>query len=465
VTGSAASDLGLVGYPPGGSPAIDAIAGVPGQDTAFLGANADDAETDPDDAPPPVVSRVSLTSGPSFSNVTPIGAGTITKPGPLAYCPASGSASSLQDVLLVVAVDYTGGAIYRVTGATTSSPTVTQVADLPGADTGVGLPALKADCASGAVIAASGGAGAGLLESSDGGQTFTDMPVDDPGGGAATIRALALAAGSPPTILVGDSAGFIQSSTNGGQTWTVVNDPSTGVNLGATANNDGGIWDIEAPPAAPSAGSSRSDGGRIASRAAATSAADLVAGPGEFIGSLKPALPTPRIVAFKLTNTRFRLGSGPTAMVARAGKSKHRGAKRGSAFVFTLSAPSTTAILFSRSSPGRLVRGKCVAERKANAGKRHCTIEKLVELPAAGRVVGGKCVSRTSGNARRRRCTIYHLAVIVRASHAGVNRVAFSGRVGRTALAAGTYVATLVARIGNGPDSQPRTARFTIVGG
>jgi len=60
---------------------------------------------------------------------------------------------------------------------------------------------------------------------------------------------------------------------------------------------------------------------------------------------------------------------------------------------------------------------------------------------------------------------MYTTAAIARRSHAGTNTVAFSGRIGRTALSPGTYIAVLVARIGNGPNSKPRAAAFTIVAG
>jgi hypothetical protein len=46
---------------------------------------------------------------------------------------------------------------------------------------------------------------------------------------------------------------------------------------------------------------------------------------------------------------------------------------------------------------------------------------------------------------------------------AGVNKFAFSGRLGRKALAPGGYRATLVARDGAGNDSAPKLASFTIV--
>lgn len=249
-------------------------------------------------------------------------------------------------------------------------------------------------------------AGAGLLESTDGGQTFTDVAFQDPDG-AATIRGIAVTPGDPSSILVGDSAGFIESSTNAGLTWTVVNSPTTGINLGSVANNDGGI------------------------------------------GSLKPRPPIPAIKAFKLTNTRFTVGSRPP---------------RGGAFVYDLSAASTSAILFERESPGRLVHGHCLPSSKGHTSKR-CTIPRLVRLSSQGRRVGGTCVARTSDNAHRKRCTLYTVAAIVRRSRAGRNSVAFSGRIGRVPLAPGRYVAVLVARIGDGPDSPPRTAAFTIVSG
>jgi len=210
------------------------------------------------------VRRVTVAAGPSFSNVTPIGDGVITEAGALAYCPTSGSASSLQDVLLVNSGSGSGGVtIYGVSGATTASPTVTQAATLPGTAMYAGQPSLQADCASGTVLAAEGGMSKTLLESTDGGQTFTSVPTPAQDG----INAVAIAPGTlGQSIVIGDGGGFIYASNNGGQTWPYVeNDPGIGVNLGSAENASGGLRDFIA-----SASSSSMSGPQLRDHARST---------------------------------------------------------------------------------------------------------------------------------------------------------------------------------------------------
>ncbi len=109
-------DLGIQPVP-FAVPYVDSIAGVPGADTAFIDADSS-VECPGSNCVEGDVNRVEIDQGPSFSHITRIGGGVITKPGPLAYCSASGSSLSLADILLVVAEDSSGGALYRVTGAT-----------------------------------------------------------------------------------------------------------------------------------------------------------------------------------------------------------------------------------------------------------------------------------------------------------------------------------------------------------
>ena len=143
-----------------------------------------------------------------------------------------------------------------------------------------------------------------------------------------------------------------------------------------------------------------------------------------FTATPNPTAPT--ITAFKLTNTRFIVAAQPTAINAKAKT------PRGSAFLYTISKASTATIVIERQTPGRLVGKKCVAQTKANAKKKRCTITKRV-------------------------------GTLTRKSKAGSNTIAFSGRIGRTALTPATYRATITARDGNSPISKPRSAAFTIV--
>jgi len=145
----------------------------------------------------------------------------------------------------------------------------------------------------------------------------------------------------------------------------------------------------------------------------------------------------PSITAFKLTNTRFTVGPRATAINARgSAAAKPRKAKvpQGSTFLYTLSRASTATIVIERQTPGRVVGTKCVAQTKANAKKKHCTIATRV-------------------------------GTLTRKSKAGRNTIAFSGRIGRKALAPASYRTTITAHAGTGPTSKPSSATFTIVHG
>jgi hypothetical protein len=470
VPGSSATGLGT-----SSAQQIDALAGVPGQDMAFVGAASGNAVSSTRSGG---VSRVSLTtgpSGPSFANVTPIGASVIAKPGPLIYCPSgTGSASTLQDVLLVLAADSSGGAIYRVTGATGAGPTVTQSESLPGA-AGAGLPSMAVDCGSGTVLA---GSGRTVLESTDGGQTFSTVAITL----RDQVRAVAITPRNPSSMFVADASGLIQSTSDGGTTWIAENDPENGgVNLSAPANVAGGLWELVAPASAGASVIPSETGGASADLSftnafaspALVAHADLVAGPGEYAGNLAApmtatALPVPSISSFRLTHTRFAVTAKSTPITGSATKAKSKSRKpkvpRGSAFVYTLSAASSAIIVIDHQTTGRLVGRKCVAQTRKNAKKKRCTISTIVHKLTPGRLVGRKCVAQTKKNAKKKRCTISAPnGTLIRASKAGRNKVAFSGRIGQTKLAPGSYRATLAARIRSGPYSKTRSVKFTIV--
>lgn len=409
-------------------PLVDSIAGVPDQDEAFVGTSIG-AGCDPGCVEGGVV-RITLGSGPSVTSETAIGQGVITKPGPIAYCGVAGSASSLADVLLVIAADDNGGALYRVTDATGADPTVTQILPLPGVGSGAGQPALQADCATGTVIAASGSPGAGLLVSFDGGQGFDSLPFTDPGGAPASIRAITLSAGSPPAILVGDAAGYIERSIDGGQSWTVVNDPSNDLNLSSTANSSGGIWDLLGWLGA--GGAAQDVGARDAADPFA--GANLVAGPGEYAGALRTAARSTLPVISRFTVTERRFAAEPkrsTAAVIASKSRKKRGLPRGTTFRYRVSEPGTVDLFIAAKLPGRRS--------------------------------GHRCVPPTKRNAHRRKCTIPVFYALVRRARVGTNAIAFTGRIGRHVLAAGRYEATVLAQTPNGRRSAPRSTTFTIV--
>ena len=82
----------------------------------------------------------------------------------------------------------------------------------------------------------------------------------------------------------------------------------------------------------------------------------------------------------------------------------------------------------------------------------------------SGRRVGSSCRKATRALRKRKRCTRFVArGTLRRASRAGANRVAFSGRIGRRALPRGTYRMTLTATDPAGNRSAARTLGFTVV--
>jgi hypothetical protein len=134
--------------------------------------------------------------------------------------------------------------------------------------------------------------------------------------------------------------------------------------------------------------------------------------------------------SLSMLRRRFAVGRTPTAKVAAVRK-----VKRGTAFRFTLSAAATVTIRLERALPGRRSRGKCLKPTARLRRARRCT-----------RYVSAGTLSR-------------------RGLKAGRRSVAFSGRVGRRALAAGRYRATLRAKDATGHVSRSRSLTFTVVAG
>jgi hypothetical protein len=57
------------------------------------------------------------------------------------------------------------------------------------------------------------------------------------------------------------------------------------------------------------------------------------------------------------------------------------------------------------------------------------------------------------------------VGTLVRSGRPGTNNTPFSGRIGRRALAPGSYVAVITATNGAGRTSRPREVRFSIMPG
>jgi CSLREA domain-containing protein len=137
-----------------------------------------------------------------------------------------------------------------------------------------------------------------------------------------------------------------------------------------------------------------------------------------------PANARPVLTAVSMTNTVFAVGPKATAVAAKA--------RRGTTFRYTLSEAATVRIAISRARPGR---------RK-----------------------GKRCVKPTRKLRKAKRCTRYlRSGTLTRASKAGKNRVAFSGRIGRRALKPGRYRAVLRAADAAGKRSLAKTLKFRVV--
>jgi streptogramin lyase len=154
-----------------------------------------------------------------------------------------------------------------------------------------------------------------------------------------------------------------------------------------------------------------------------------------------PSVPTlpigpgdlPAIVSkLAVTPKRFRVAKAPTAVTAaKRGKARRKAAPAGTRIAFTLNFAAT--------------------------------VELTIERRLAGRKRGGRCVKPTRSLRSAKRCVRYvERGTLTRRGAGGAQSVAFSGRIGRRALAPGSYRVTAVAKAG-GRSSVPRRATFKIV--
>jgi len=138
------------------------------------------------------------------------------------------------------------------------------------------------------------------------------------------------------------------------------------------------------------------------------------------------ALSAPTVSGARQSNSLWRAGNGLAKLT------KKRKIPIGTTFSFVLNEPSSVSLTFTQRVGGRKVRGSCKAQSKSNRHK-----------PACKRTV-------TAG-------------AIVLSGHAGLNKVAFQGRISASKkLRPGSYALGIVARAA-GKASSPATLRFTIV--
>jgi hypothetical protein len=133
----------------------------------------------------------------------------------------------------------------------------------------------------------------------------------------------------------------------------------------------------------------------------------------------------PVLGSVALTNTRFAVAAGSTAVAAAA--------KRGTRVRYSLSEAATVTFAIARARPGRRSGGRC---RKPSRRLR-----------------------------TRPRCTRYVKAgaTITRTAPAGASTLRFTGRIGRRALRRGRHRMAIVATDAAGNRSLPRRLRFRIV--
>jgi hypothetical protein len=87
-----------------------------------------------------------------------------------------------------------------------------------------------------------------------------------------------------------------------------------------------------------------------------------------------------------------------------------------------------------------------------------------IQTTTSGRRVRGRCAPLSPKLSRNPRCArTVTIGTLTRAGHAGLNSVAFSGRIGAKALKPGRYRAVFTAVNAAGP-SPPRSLSFTIAG-
>jgi hypothetical protein len=146
------------------------------------------------------------------------------------------------------------------------------------------------------------------------------------------------------------------------------------------------------------------------------------------IGKELPPTP-PNITNVKQSHSKWREGS------ALASISRHRKKRApvGTTFSFTLSEQATVSLTFTQQVNGRKVKGKCVAQSKANKRSHRCT-----------RTVNAGALSLSG--------------------HPGADAVTFQGSISASQkLKPGAYTLTIIATNATGLHSAPAKLTFTIV--
>ncbi len=266
INSTASSDLGLTGTPE--NTEIPAVIGMPGTDAAWVAATDGTTST---------LRKVTMTSATTVTisslatrNFEAQALSSLSKRlSSLAYCPTTGSATVVANVLFgslqASTANGTDGGLVKVTGASTSSPTQTVLTTVTG-----DFRDVRVQCAQGIIWAAKyanppSGPPTGvisLVKLTDGGTTFTSVTAPASGSLSSNLQArfssietFTINQDDANEVLVVSGSGDMISTADGGTTWTARND-STSSTGKAFGNEKPG--DIALPPATATTTSSSS---------------------------------------------------------------------------------------------------------------------------------------------------------------------------------------------------------------
>ena len=410
-----------------------------------------------------------------------ITSGTSAAPNALAYCPVSGSAASVADVLFVaVGASTSGGSdgsIQRITGASGSSAAVGTAMTVTG--TGADFQDVRVDCASGTVYAAgiiSGGgssAPSALYRATTASGTLgslsqvTTLPS---GSSRADLATLDISPSDVNQVVVVSGQGDVYQTTDGGTTWTTLNSSST-VGCNATLTSCGRGFGAERPgdiEIAPVTSGSDADGDGRAARSTQASRAVFGSGSGLYATRLSSDMAAPTVTELSNGGLTVSWSAVPGASGYMFYVSQGGSALPGSPVSF----PSTQTTFST--APNALPAGTytlSVAGVVGGAtGSPSPSTTFTVGVPTAPgqptAQVSGTTLTSLSWTAATGMVTRYELSVSVGGtpvpgSPFNVGQTRTVGPI--TGLAAGTYSVTVRAFNGSTPGPASTAGTFTIV--
>lgn len=410
-----------------------------------------------------------------------IASGTSAAPNALAYCPVSGSATSVADVLFVaVGASTSGGSdgsIQRITGASGSSAAVGTPLTVSG--TGADFQDVRVDCATGTVYAAgiiSGGgssAPSALYRATTASGTLgslsqvTTLPSGSP---RADLATLDISPSDVNQVVVVSGQGDVYQTTDGGTTWTTLNS-STTVGCNATLTSCGRGFGAERPgdiEIAPVTSGSDADGDGRAARSTQASRAVFGSGSGLYSTRLSSDAAAPTVTELSTGGLTVSWSAVPGASGYVFYVSQGGTALPGSPVSF----PSTQTTFST--APNALPAGTytlSVAGVVGGAtGSPSPSTTFTVGVPSAPgqptAQVSGTTLTSLSWTAATGMVTRYELSVSVGGTPVSGSpfNVGPTRTVGPiTGLAAGTYSVTVRAFNGSTPGPASTAGTFTIV--